>query len=190
MSDDVLSGDGEEKEVAQEEFHAKLSKDDGIFEEKGWQKYRNEELGFEMMYPGGWYVKDEEDVIVFSSYEPPEESDEKSEQLVNIEDYRMSIWICDKESEAFEEVRNGYTRRSDDIISFGTAKNAIELDVDSVRGEVMNESWDMIVPDFKAFLECENYDLVFNAEALWRSEERQKNQLELLKNTLRTFNFF
>lgn len=180
-----------EKSKEQEEFHAELSVDDDLFTEREWKKYRNEELGFEMMYPGGWYVEDE-GVIRFSNYE----SMDKWRDLIakkddNIEDFSaIYLWVFDKRSETFEEVRAGYDRRSEDVISFATNKNEIALYVDSVRGAVMNESWDVVVPDFKAFVELENYNLMFYTGMSSRDTEEQERKLELLKNALRTFNFF
>jgi len=53
-----------------------------------WQTYRNEEYGFEIKYPEGWYLNDQSSIMLLSNYE-----NARSFDLGNVPDDMESIFI-------------------------------------------------------------------------------------------------
>ncbi|MBU4480139.1 hypothetical protein KKG48_01695 [Patescibacteria group bacterium] len=142
---------------------------------EGWQTYRNEELGFEVQYPEGWFVKDYQ------------KNNPKSSPSIGFDSWKNnpdgSIWrinrynrTVDSDEDQIENLIMQYIRNYDESaikrndITFNTY-SATEVIIESDRG-VIGISVYITYKQYIYVVHVEDYSNVNPEEMSWPYDER------------------
>jgi len=185
-------------EILQQQQQNQINFDNGKeVNTSDWKVYRNEEYGFEVDYPEGWFVTTEnnqytkEHFFRFLNYQTPLEK-------ANVPDDALAFYVMiypKNNSEVFRDFKESemeYKNVSNERIEYDIGNGQkIKLYIISKRTVYRNNiSWDVVLPYAKAFLEDNDYGYMFyHASPLPSGIIGQKKAIDILKQSLKSFNF-